>query len=145
MMSFEDRPWQRTYARQRSLHRFHYQVVWSISLIVIVCFCLVKVQYFIQGCWANPDGANSDDRAYSDDFLTISIGRISSTPCILIIEFYRRKKPFLISSSTISPFLIFSKLIRAKLRQSKLSCSQCHVIKYFAIMCISCFVPALKE
>ena len=27
----------------------------------------------IQGCWANSDGANSDDRANSDDFLGKSL------------------------------------------------------------------------
>ena len=27
----------------------------------------------LQGCWANSDGANSDDRANSDDFLGKSL------------------------------------------------------------------------
>ena len=62
------------------------QIESALKNLYMIGFCAVlnlflrHLKLTTEGCLANSDGANSDDRANSDDFLMISIVRISPTP-----------------------------------------------------------------
>ena len=46
-------------------------------------------QYKLQGCWANPDGANPDDRGNPDDFL----GKSLKLFLALFLNFFKSRPP----------------------------------------------------